>query len=239
MKLTIGLSYAPEGQPKTQKYLDALKHAALNLGHDIELIDLYTSPGRAKDVDGILFTGGSDVDPGRYGKSEEASRCEIDPARDESEFALAKQADKEKIPVFAICRGLQLINVYYGGTLIVDLVQAGYEPHTKINGVDRTHDVHVEPGTTLKRLTRATDADITSAHHQAIDEVAPGMQISAKSLSDNIIEAIEWQDPKGKPYFLAVQWHPERMQYTDQLAGELFEGFLSEAAMNSILKQRL
>lgn len=239
MKLIIGLSYAPKDAPKTQNYLKALEHAAYNLGDDIELIDLYSMQERAKDADGIVFTGGSDVDPSRYGKSEAAALCDIDSQRDESEFALAERADKERLPVFAICRGLQLMNVHYGGTLTVDLERAGFPSHSKIDGVDRGHEVHVEPGTALKRLTRATDTGIASAHHQAIEQLAPGMQVSATSKMDDVIEAIEWQDPKGKPYFLAVQWHPERMDYENPLAGELFEGFLLEVAMNKLIKKRL
>ena len=80
---------------------------------------------------------------------------------------------------------------------------------------------------------------MTSAHHQAIDELAPGMAISAKSSQDDVIEAIEWNDQSGKPYFLAVQWHPERMEYEEHLAGSLFESFLENVAMNKVLSQRL
>jgi len=239
MKLTIGLSYAPQNEPKFIKYAEALQHAASVLGYELEVVDLYQAPEKVKDIDGLVFTGGKDVDPGKYGKSEEAELCEVDPERDESEFSLARKADDAQIPILGICRGLQLLNVHYGGTLTVDLERGGFPSHSKINGIDRAHEVHVEPGTTLKRLTRATDAAIASAHHQAIEKLAPGMQISAKSAIDDVVEAIEWADPSGKPYFIAVQWHPERMEYNKPLAGEIFEGFLTEVATHKVVRQRL
>jgi putative glutamine amidotransferase len=244
MKLVIGLSYAPLSEPKFRKYYEALEHAAEKLGHDIEIIDLHAAPERVNDVDGVVFTGGQDVYPSRYDKAEETEFChELDAERDVHEFAMARSADSKKIPIFGICRGLQLLNVHYGGTLIVDLERAGYPSHSKIETpgglADREHNVLLEPGTTLKRLTRATDAPIASAHHQVIDQLAPGMQVSAKSSEDEVIEAIEWADPKDKPYLIAVQWHPERMEYDKPLAGELFEGFLTEVAMYKLVRVRL
>jgi putative glutamine amidotransferase len=189
-------------------------------------------------VDGVIFTGGADVDPVRYGKEQERSMCQVDPSRDASEFATAKRAEERSLPIFGICRGLQMLNVYHGGTLITDLHNAGFPDHSKIDSNDRHHDVHVEAGTLLKRSTRRTDSNVTSAHHQAIDNVAPGMKISARSNGDNIIEAIEWEDQQKRPFFLAVQWHPERMIFDEPLAGELFEQFLSEVALNKITSQR-
>lgn len=244
MKLTIGLSYAPENEPKFRMYTEALTHAAESLGYELEVIALDATPSLVSQIDGIVFTGGHDVYPERYGKAEETEFChDLDAERDEHEFALATAADEKKLPVLGICRGLQLLNVHYGGTLIVDLERAGYGSHSKVkieDGlVDREHEVHVEPGTTLKRLTRTAEAPIASAHHQVIDKLAPGMQISARSSGDEVIEAIEWADPKNKPYFIAVQWHPERMAYEKPLAGELFEGFLTEVAMHKLLKERL
>ena len=244
MKITIGLSYAPKSEPKFLKYSDALTHAAKNLGYEIEIHDLYKSPELVHSVDAVVFTGGQDVYPERYGKADETQFChDLDEDRDRHEFAMAEAADADKLPVLGICRGLQLLNVHYGGTLIVDVERAGYKSHSKIKtpegAVDRPHNVRIEPGTTLKRLTRSIESDIASAHHQVIDQLAQGMQVSARSSDDDLIEAIEWSDPKDKPYFLAVQWHPERMQYEKPLAGEIFEGFLTEVAMYKLVKQRL
>jgi putative glutamine amidotransferase len=240
MKLHIGLSYAPESNPKSQKYSDALRKAGEVLNHEILISDLSTHPELIFDIDGIVFTGGVDVDPMRYNKPELCIQCEeIDDARDSNEFQLAKKADELELPIFGICRGLQLLNVYYGGSLISDLETAGKSSHKKIDGKDRRHNVHLEPGKLVKKISRITDGNVTSAHHQAIDELAPGMTISAKSSADDVIEAIEWNDQSGKPYFLAVQWHPERMQYDEPLSGALFESFLWEVAAQKMLSGRM
>ncbi len=240
MNITIGLSFAPKERPNTHYYVDALMHAASVQDVTLEVIDLFTSPQRIDDVDGILFTGGADIDPIRYGKESEREFCgEINLERDKMEFMFADKADQRKLPIMGICRGLQLLNVHYGGTLIVDLPRAGKSDHSKLDDVDRRHEVHVEAGTLLKKITQQLDAPVSSAHHQAIDQIAPGMKISAHSSDDNVIEAFEWEDLQQKPYLLAVQWHPERMDFDESLSGNLFENFLSEVTARKILSERM
>ncbi|MBS1902628.1 MAG: gamma-glutamyl-gamma-aminobutyrate hydrolase family protein [Bacteroidetes bacterium] len=240
MKISIGLSYAPASTSKYQRYTSSLMSAAATLGHELEVIDLSEHPDAIERVDGIVFTGGADVDPIRYHNEAARAQCEdIDEVRDRNEFAFAQRADERRLPIFGICRGLQMLNVHYGGTLIADLPSAGYLPHSKIDAADRRHEVHVEPGTLLKRLTRRTTSEVTSAHHQAIETPAPGMKISARSEADGVVEAIEWDDKEHKPFFLAVQWHPERMDFDEPLAGELFEQFVSETAMHALLAHRM
>ncbi len=125
MKLTIGLSYAPAENPKFDFYRNALRHAAKALEYDIEIVDLSAHPHQ-KGLDGIVFTGGADVDPARYGKQSEESLCnEIDEARDQAEFQIAEEAEERGTPVLGICRGLQLLNVHRGGTLITDIEHFG------------------------------------------------------------------------------------------------------------------
>jgi putative glutamine amidotransferase len=239
MTVNIGLSYAPESNTKYQKYSDALRKAGEIIAHEVIISDLSANPELISKMDGIVFTGGADIEPGLYGKPELRMQCEeIDSARDKKEFELAKKADQLQLPIFGICRGLQLLNVHYGGTLIADLDSIGKLPHRKDQGYDRRHDVHLEPGKLVKKISRVSDSNVTSAHHQAIDALAPGMAVSAKS-DDGIIEAIEWGDQSGKPYFLAVQWHPERMEFNEPLAGALFESFLWEAAAQKMLSSRM
>ena len=239
MKIHIGLSYAPESNPKYQKYSDALAKAGEIAGHEVITSDLSAHPELISNIDGIVFTGGSDIEPGLYGKPELREQCKIDPIRDKNEFEFAKKADELGLPIFGICRGLQLLNVHYGGTLITDLETNNKPSHKKIEGKDRRHDVHLEPGKLIKKISLVSDGNVTSAHHQAIDELAPGMAVSAKSSDDNVIEAIEWNDQSGKPYFLAVQWHPERMAYDEPLAGALFESFIWEVAAQKMLAGRM
>lgn len=241
MNITIGLSYAPPDIPKYNKYVEALEHAAKTLGHEVEVINLSQTPEQIDNVDGILFTGGADVDPKYYNKPELLPLCNDipDEARDTNEFAFAKKADERNLPILGICRGLQLLNVHYGGTLIADLEHSGLPSHSKVDGHDRPHEVTIEPGTLLMKITRETDGGVASAHHQAIDAVAPGMQVSSRSSGDNVIEAIEWKDPEKKPYFLAVQWHPERMDLESPLSRPLFENFIENVAMSKLLRGRM
>lgn len=240
MKLHIGLSYIPQGNTKYQKYSDALSKAGEVIGHEVISSDLSAHPEFITEIDGILFTGGADVEPGLFGKPELRSECEdLDPRRDSIEFEFAKKADELQLPIFGICRGLQLLNVHYGGTLITDLQISGKPSHKKLDGIDRRHDVHLEPGKLIKKISRVSDGNVTSAHHQAIDELASGMTVSAKSSEDGVIEAIEWNDQSSKPYFLAVQWHPERMEFDEPLSGALFESFIWEVAAQKMLGQRM
>jgi putative glutamine amidotransferase len=240
MKLTIGLSYAPADKPKYQNYRNALQKAADALEYEIEMIDFSSSAGRASEVDGMVFTGGADIQPSRYGKQAEVRLCEeIDEERDQTEFHLADVAEQEGLPVLGICRGMQLLNVHRGGTLITDLETFGGAMHKKVEGKDTQHTIKVEPASFLKRIMREPTGEINSAHHQAVERIGDGLTVSARAEQDGTIEALEWADATGKPFFLAVQWHPERMDYDDRFAGRLFETFLWEASAHKILKERI
>lgn len=245
MKLTIGLSYAPADNPKYAWYRSALENAARTLDYEIEIIDLSKHPFLLKEgagggsVDGILFTGGADIDPARYGKQDEANLCaDIDESRDEIEFKIADHAEEFGTPVFGICRGLQLLNVHRGGTLITDIESFGGASHRKVDGCDARHDVRIEPGSYLRRVLGEAESEVNSAHHQAVERIGDGLLASARAKSDGTIEALEWADATGKPFFLAVQWHPERMEFSEQFAGRLFETFLWECAANKLVKSR-
>ena len=240
MKLIIGLSYAPQSNPKYRNYAVAVERAAKRLEHEIEVVDLKADPGRFDEIDGIVFTGGEDVAPERYGKPEEREKCgEISEERDEHELNLAKLADASYLPTLGICRGLQLLNVYHGGTLVTDIESAGGPDHTKVDPqTDRRHEVEVVPNSTIAKILRSRAGEINSAHHQAIDRPGAGLTIAARS-ADGTAESIEWADPKGRPFFLGVQWHPERMDFDEPFAGQLFESFLWEVAAHKLLKPRL
>jgi len=239
MKLLIGLSYAPEDQPKYHFYFDAVKRAAEKLEEEVEVIDLSKEPGRIAEVDGVLFTGGADIEPSRYGKPDEAPLCQlIDQKCDELEYAIAKDAERLALPQLGICRGAQLLNVIHGGTLVTDIEHFGGEAHTKIGTEDRKHNVKVVRDSLLKKLLRESEGEINSAHHQAIGEIGEGLMVSARA-DDGTAEAIEWADPKGKPFLLAVQWHPERLDYASKFSHPIFESFVWEVAANKVLKHRI
>ena len=227
--MRIGISYGPQQQPYP-RYHDAIREAAARLSVDVETIDLWENPAAIDDVDVMVFTGGPDIAPERYGKPEGSEKCEgVDRRRDEHEFRLYERAGQRELPVLGICRGAQLINVARGGTLVPDIATRG--AHTKNDGVDARHDVVVEnPRSLVGELARGARARVNSSHHQAVDRLATPFVVTARSADDGVIEAYEWAEPQRKPFLLAVQWHPERMDQPEALAGAVFECFLRAAA---------
>jgi len=164
--------------------------------------------------DGVLFSGGEDVDPVLYGHPEyvkEFGLEEIIPARDQLEFQVIQKVLVAKKPVLGICRGLQLINVFLGGSLIPDipsLLHSGF--HGKLKGVDQVHAVHVDHETQLFEICGKGEGLVNSAHHQSAALPAPGLKVVARADS-GIVEAMEWKEGGNKSWLQLVQWHPERM----------------------------
>jgi putative glutamine amidotransferase len=181
-------------------------------------------------VDGILLTGGPDVDPALYGQPKHESTA-IDPKRDAFEMPLSRAAIAGGVPLFAICRGVQVLNVAAGGTLVQDIpTQAPTRiDHSLERPRDaRAHDVRVAPGTRLASMldgTRALETcSVNSRHHQAVADVAPSFVVSAVS-PDGIVEAIERPDAE---FCIGVQWHPENFWRTGEFL-PLFREFIAAA----------
>lgn len=180
--------------------------------------------------DGLLLTGGADVDPREYGESERHSTVDVDPTRDAYELALARCALDRDLPVFAICRGVQVLNVAAGGTLIQDIptARSGTLPHSVSEPKDAVaHPVIVAPHTCLSVLLRRSPderVDVNSRHHQSVKDPAPGFIVSAVA-PDGVIEAIEKPDAR---FCLGVQWHPENFWETGEFQ-ELFQGLIDAA----------
>jgi putative glutamine amidotransferase len=157
-------------------------------------------------LDGLLLTGGGDVDPGLYGMVRSADTGGVDEGRDAWELGLVPHAIATGLPVLGICRGCQVLNVAFGGTLIQHLLARTTLPHLVPERERIVHQVRIEPGTQLFGVEQRTDIGVNSIHHQAVDTVGADLRVSAWA-EDGTIEAIE----HGQYPLLGVQWHPENL----------------------------
>lgn len=173
-------------------------------------------------VRGLVLTGGEDVAPDRYGARPHPSLGDVDAIRDAAEIALIETARVRRLPILAICRGIQILNVALGGTLYQDLdsERPGPVPHS---GARSVHPVRVERGSLLARALGTERATVNSRHHQAIRDLAPGLKAVAWA-DDGVIEGAESSETGG-PWTVGVQWHPE-----DLTERALFDGFARAVA---------
>ncbi len=188
--------------------------------------------------DGLVLSGGIDIHPVLYGGSLEYPKAPEqgwEKKRDLFEQAALEQAWERGLPVLGVCRGLQLINVVLKGTLVQDLSDAGDAIHER-DGVDKQHPVHLVAGTLLAEVTGLETAESNSAHHQAIDRLGEGLVVNCRA-EDGLIEGIEWEDPAGKSFMLAVQWHPERMFMEGMSDSGLYRA-IRERFIQEIVKKR-
>jgi putative glutamine amidotransferase len=171
-------------------------------------------------LDGFVFTGGPDVPPQAYGQAKHPQTVECDPPRFACDRLLAELVRDRDIPVLAICLGMRLLNVAYGGTLIQHLETR--VRHVGIDeGNDSFHSIVIEYESLLHHVLGSTELEVNSAHHQAVDRLAPGLRALARA-ADGIVEAVRKTDTD---FFLGVQWHPERItERAEQRA--LFEAFV-------------
>ena len=183
---------------------------------DIEVVRLDAELGNLADVsecDGLVLSGGVDIDPELYDGPMEYVKAPaggFQTERDLFEQAALQLAWEMGLPVLGVCRGLQLINVSCGGTLVQDMGERGDAVHENVTGTDKEHQVSLVSGSQLGKITGCSGGVVNSAHHQAIDQLGEGLRINCRA-EDGTIEGIEWEVPEGKPWMLAVQWHPERM----------------------------
>lgn len=164
--------------------------------------------------DGIILSGGCDINPQLYhqpGFLAYSDPKEIDEKRDEFEWKIMQDTEENQKPLLGICRGLQFVNVYFGGILLPDIPSFGKFNHAKFEeGNDREHLVDIDPNSLLYKIIGEEKGVINSAHHQSTD--IPGFGLVVNALSpDGIIEGMERKEPEGKSYLMLVQWHPERM----------------------------
>lgn len=189
-------------------------------------------PAALSRLDGLVMTGGGDVDPGRYNGVSHEAVYGVHEARDAMELAVATYAAEHRLPVLAICRGLQVLNVALGGDLIADIptqVEGGFEHFVTGDGTESSahQSIDIEAGCGLARLFGTTELKVNSLHHQAVLTPAPGLRPVAWS-QDGVIEAVEAEDEEWP--LRAVQWHPENLVVTEPAARTLFSELVEAAS---------
>ncbi|HIE26020.1 TPA: gamma-glutamyl-gamma-aminobutyrate hydrolase family protein [Candidatus Poribacteria bacterium] len=206
-------------------YISAIEHAGgapvvLPIVEDEECIS-----GFIDIIDGLLLSGGGDIDPSFFNEEPISALGSIDPNRDSVEMLLSKAALEQDLPVLAICRGIQVLNVAAGGTLYQDISQHSKETlkhRQSAPGWHASHTIQMEPGSLISEIFGKRTGRVNSFHHQAVRDAADGFYVSARS-NDGIIEAIESREYR---FMLGVQFHPEMMFQHHPEAANIFAAFV-------------
>ena len=187
-------------------------------------------------MDGLLLCGGSDLDPSYYGEEPLPELDVTVPERDAFEMALLEHALDRGIPVFGICRGLQVLNVALGGTLYQDLpsqIGGGSIAHRQqMPKWQWTHEVEVDESSNVARVMESTELRVNSYHHQGIKDLADGLVVAARA-SDGVVEAIEYSN-LSEHWLVGVQWHAEAMRDVGSEHRNLFEAHVAAAERHAI-----
>jgi len=196
-----------------------------------------------KKADGIIISGGEDVNPALYGEEKEIERCgTINQHRDSLEQMMIRYALNRKIPLLGICRGLQILNVTQGGSLVIDIPtdigskylhrdsrKAKKKKSTAVN-----HFVYIKKGTYLYNIVKVDSGIVYSNHHQAIEKVAPFFKVSSYA-KDKVSESFEPKDTLLHPFILGVQWHPEAMKSENPLSGKIGRKFMKKVNLHFMM----
>jgi len=208
--ITMDYSDKPDQYMLTHAYVTAVEKAG---GMPFPLayrLDLALIPELVDHLHGVLFTGGQDIDPARYGEARHPDAIPLHADRERFEFALLAEVESRRLPALGICLGSQVMNVSRGGSLfqfLPDLPREGALEHRRLDLPSRSHPVRLDPQTELARRIGQTDFSVNTSHKQAVKTVGRGLHVIATA-PDGVIEGLE--DPTF-PLFLALQWHPERL----------------------------
>lgn len=222
---TIGITRCS----KLDDYVASIEHA----GARARVLEVSESPRKILDeIDGVLLTGGGDVDPVLYGEERDPTVEDAEPGRDEFEIDLVRRAMSADVPILGICRGSQVLNVAAGGTLVQDIPSAVRSelPHSITEPKDTVaHVVTVSPGSRLRAalgptIDAANTCRVNSRHHQSVGRLGTGL-VSSAVAADGVVEGIEREDGA---YCLGVQWHPENFWRTGEFS-PLFTSFVDAA----------
>jgi len=214
-----------------QNYVKWIKYGdSTVVYYDMYHLEYDSAMALLKTCNGLLLTGGTDIFPARYGKERDTARCWTpDFKRDTMEVNLLNTALKNGIPIMGVCRGLQMINVEMGGKLYIDLPTDldTLVKHQNSGTYKAMHEVVVMKNSLLHEISGIELGKTNSNHHQGIEVLAPGLDAIAHT-PDGLTESIEL-DEQYTQFLLAVQWHPERMEYSNPLSGKLAKRFMQEA----------
>jgi putative glutamine amidotransferase len=224
----------PERAYVNASYLNAVQQAG---GVPVPLPPQLTPAARGEileHVQGVLLTGGGDVDPARFGETAHRTTTDVSAARDTLEIELTRWALAKHVPLLAVCRGLQVLNVALGGSLYQDIPSEPGSPldhsQAELQGKARhipTHQVKVRDGSRLAGILGALEVDVNSFHHQAIKRLGQGL-VDVAWAPDSIVEGVELAD--ADQFVVGVQWHPEELVGNDPAAFNLFAALVSRAA---------
>ncbi len=196
---------------------------------NIEIIKLsQENSNELSKCDGVVLSGGIDTHPSFYGNPRAnypLAPKGFDIQRDEFELAVFKHTQQKSIPVLAICRGMQLVNIALGGNLLQDIEESGKHDHRRHGEVDGIHEISVAKGSLLHTITGCDKGIVNSAHHQALGKISNDLKVTSLS-PDGIAESAEWKNADGKAFLLCVQWHPERL--AQQQSGNPFTTAIRE-----------
>lgn len=224
--VTVGKD--PERAYVNSAYLAAVQEAGgipVPLSPQLDERSLATLTDR---LDGLLLTGGGDMDPATFDEPPHTTLYEVAPARDRLEMALVRRFMEARQPILAICRGIQVLNVALGGSLYQDVAN---DPGTKIQHQQTeprdqpVHEVKVVPGSLLARVLGSEELEVNSLHHQAVKALGRGL-LPVAFAPDALIEGVELDDPDVGHFVLGVQWHPEELVGKDPAARRLFRAFV-------------
>lgn len=190
----------------------------------LPMVEPDDAPGLLDRVDGVVFTGGDDVDPSFYGAEPHPRLGPTDRLRDELELALCRLAVERDVPTLAVCRGCQVLTVALGGELVQHI-----DHHFEIDRYNQSiHKVSVEPDSVLARWLGRSEIEVNSLHHQAAASAGPEARITARA-DDGTVEAVE---PSSTSHVVGVQWHPELLRHRQEHLA-LFQGLVAAAGVLS------